>query len=127
MQITIESGLVGQIECLADIEDFLDLVDGKASTFAILEADNGHFMQTAIQGDGFVLEKQLGGLNQHFEAVPAAAVESSPDTRPFWKRLLSPAPLPSGPFQLDQIKAHFASFAGLAEAPADVTWEKMSL
>ena len=125
MKLVLENDPHVDFRGAADLPEILAQVDGAKNSFAILNAENGHFMQTANYGDGYVIEKQLGSLDNHFEAVPIGASTGPRLKQSFWNRLFDRRP-PSY-FSLDDVVACFASFLDGHDAPAHIQWRKMQL
>lgn len=125
MRLLLENDSPVDIRSATELLNILCNVDGTKNTYAILEADNGHFIQTANRGGGYVIEKQLGSTDEHFEAVPMGADITTRMKLPFWKRLLNPRPPAS--FTLDDAVDCFAAFLGERDQPAHIQWRKMQL
>ena len=125
MKLVLENDPKPDFRGVADLPEILEQVDGNYNSFAILEADNGHFMQTANYGDGYVIEKQLGSLDEHYEAVPQGADQGPKLKQFFWNRLFKPKP-PSF-FTLDDAVACFTAFMGEGSDPQNIQWRKMHL
>ena len=70
MELELEDGQVFVSPNRATLEGWLQRLspDGD-NTFAILTASNGDFIQTACEGDAFVLEKRTQDPQHHYRGV----------------------------------------------------------
>ena len=125
MKLVIENRSEQSIGKGDDLTESLALVDGKSSTFAILESDDGHYIQTANDGTGYIVEKQLGSLDEHYEAVKLSPglIERTP--KPFWMRMSSSEKRER--FGLDIVVACFDAFRGERTEPPHITWRRLDL
>lgn len=130
MKLTLEHEGVVDFRTAADLPETLRLVDGRSNTFAILELENGHYIQTAYRDDGYVIEKQLGSLAEHFSAFDQEWASPAEPKRPFWQRLLGGAGRATEEqhtFALEDVVACFSAFMGEGEEPAQIAWRAMKL
>ena len=128
--MTLEHEGVVDFRSVADLPETLRLVDGRSNSFAILELENGHYIQTALRDDGYVIEKQLGSLAEHFSAFDPERAGPTELKRPFWQRLLggaSKAMEEQHTFALEDVVACFSAFMGEGEQPAQIAWRAMKL
>ena len=125
MKLVIENRSERNIVESDDLTESLALVDGKASTFALLESDDGHFIQTANDETGFIVEKQLGSPDEHYEAVGLSSKTFERTSRPFWRQML--ASEKRDRFDLETVVACFDAFRGERTEPPHITWRRLDL
>jgi len=70
MKLELEKGLVTENATAADIAACLQKLDEENLTFAIMSERDAHFIQTfGTPSQGYILEYQDGGLDQHFRST----------------------------------------------------------
>lgn len=105
MEFELEDGLVFPRPNAATLDAQLRiLAPDSRNSFAILTLSDGDYMQTACEGDGYVIERQSQDPVHHFRAV-----------RPAGGTL----------FTIDEVIAAFAAFAYEPAHPLFLVWESM--
>ena len=95
MIFNFESGLRIAVRTASQVDELIDQLPDNDSSFFILEAPSGHFLQAAELRGGFVVERQQGGLDKHFRASHAetgADVFSTDDVRRISRAFIEGAP-----------------------------------
>ena len=108
-----------------ELTELIKRIDGGFHNFGILENEAGHFIQAALRNEKFVIEKQLGGLNDHYEAIPATPEVTDFETRSFLSKLFTRRP--KNLFELDDVLKAFEAFMGLRPEPTNMKWRKINL
>ena len=91
--------------------------------FVILSRADEHYMQTAMDKHGPVLEKRLGDADHHYQATyrdePGEEFE-----QPRWWQFWKPAP-PEVPIAIDDVIMSFRCFFDGSDESGVIVWKKM--
>ena len=127
----LETDLVSIDNVTADqLRAELARLDRDSNTRAILSSDERTYIQTAVFGNGYVIEKRCGGGDEtHFHAVPRHAelppLEPKPELS-WWQRLLWQSTFPTSEcaFTLDQLQQVFRAYLEGRESDVPKQWDQ---
>lgn len=108
-----------------ELARLVERLERGTSSFAVLSRGAGHYMQVAIVGDGFVIEKRSGGENTHVHARRSGRRSARKrEEGGFFKRLFGsggsrPA---SDTFRLEEVKAAFLAYYEDTPDPDFLQW-----
>ena len=88
-----------------DVRAVLHKLSPEGDTFAVLESNDGKYVQTAALSDGFSIERQDGDLARHFRGKHKG---------------IEQVPLPV-------VEGVFHAFYEARSLPTNVQWEKMAI
>lgn len=114
MQIELSDGRKGSVSNGAELVTWLDALSQGTCDFAVLARGPEHYVQTAFEGDGYIVEKREGGEDRHYEAVRTRP--------PVTGTLAKPTR-----FTLDDVQLIFEDYLAGRDSAAFVQWRRMTL
>ena len=95
MKLTTEDNKPVTVIAFEQVRAALDGLHPDGNSFAILERNDGHYVQTALNDAGLVVEKQEGQADRHFRANISGHTElTMHDTSRVFEAFYNRAPMP---------------------------------
>lgn len=123
MRLQLENGFEGEVTGIAALTSALRSLDTNSNTFAILSDGTDRFIQTAREGNGFIVERRDGDYLAHF----CAARPGSPPRLEKQSFLMPRADLGQDRFTLDEVTDLFVSYWKATQPVTAVDWTPMEM
>ena len=105
MKLTTEGSKPVTVRSFEQVRVALDGLHLEGNSFAILEREDGHSVQTALNGAGMAVEKQDGHVDRHFRASINGHTEMT----------------------LQDVQRVFEAFYNRTSAPTEITWDRIQI